>query len=249
MRLATLDQIGHNNPPGPIDFAKEAMEDLSRFLENNPVIQSEEQAREGGLFVERTRKTIQDLEDARKKEVGPLNEEVKRINEQYRSVRDPMDGVLSDLRRRLTDFTAKEEAKRFREAELARQKALELEMEARRAEEAEREAKQNSTLGEVTNVAAAIIEADQTFSAFKQADRTASIAEKHTAVRIPSQLGGKALSLRTRETLILDDAIAAIQAIGVTEAISDAILSAARNYRKLKGELPNGVRSETKRSI
>lgn len=245
----TVVGLRHNNPPSQIEFAKEAMDDLSRFLLDNPVLLTPEQAVEGGLFVERTRKTIQDLEDERKKTVSPLNEQVKSINEQYRTVRDPLDNVLSELRRRLTDHIAREEAARFKAAEEARQIAEAAEMEARRAEAAEQEAKQNATFGEVTDVAQAIVQADQAFTAFERADRAAQIAERETHVRLPSQLGGKALSMRTKEELILDDAHAAIQSIGVTEAIHDAILAAARSYRRLKGELPPGVRAEHTRSI
>lgn len=247
--MSALPSRLHNNPPSSIDFAREAMADLNTFLTDHPVIQSTEQAKEGALYVERTRKTIQDMEDERKRSVAPLNEQVKTINESYRCVRDPLDNVLSELRRRLTDFTAREEAKRIREAEEKRLAAEAAELEARRAEEAEREAKASATFGEVTDVAAAVVEADQAFSRFKQADREAALAEHNTSVRLPSQLGGKALSLRTTENLILDDAIAAIKAIGVTDKISDAILSAARSYRKLRGQLPPGVRAETTRSI
>lgn len=244
-----LATVGHNNPPSQIDFAREAMSDLSRFLSDNPVIQTTEQAKEGALFVERSRKTIQDLEDARKRETAPLNDRVKVINEGYRTVRDPLDSILSELRRRLTDFTAREEAKRIREAEIARQAALDAEMEARRAEEAEREAKAGATVGEITDVVTAVVEADQAFSRFKQADREAALAERDTSVRLPSQLGGKALSMRSKETLIVTDAEAAIIEIGLTDGIRDAILSAARNYRKLKGVLPAGVSAQHTRSI
>jgi hypothetical protein len=242
----------HNNPPSPIDFAGVAMADLSGWLKNNPVIQTPEQAKEGALFVERSRKTLQDLDDARKKEVSPLNERVKGINEQYRSVGGPMANVLSELRRRLTDYTAREEARRIHAAELARQAAADAEMEARRAEEAEREAKQNATLGEITDVAAAIVAADQTFSDYAKADRAAQLAESQTHVRLASQLGGKALSLREKEILFLDDPRAAIDAICAAMPLGglhDAILTAARAYRKQNGVLPPGVRSEITRSI
>jgi hypothetical protein len=249
----SLAMQGHNQPPSPIDYAKEAMADLANFLTETPVIQTPEQAKQGSLFVERSRKTLQDLDDARKAEAGPLNEKVKAINEQYRCVRDPFDGVLSELRRRLTDFAAREEAARIRLAEEARKQAEALEMEARRAEEAERESKANATLGEVTDVAAAIVEADQSFSRFTKADRAAQIAESQTHVRLPSQLGGKALSLREKETLYVDDPIAALMAILAVNAplenIFGAILMAARKYRKDMGELPPGIRSEITRSI
>jgi hypothetical protein len=249
----SLAMQGHNQPPSPIDYAREAMSDLANFLTDTPVIQTPEQAKEGSLFVERSRKTLADLDDARKSEVGPLNEQVKAINEQYRHIRDPFDGVLSELRRRLTDFTAREEAARIKLAEEARKQAEALEMEARRAEEAEREAKQNATLGEITDVAAAIVAADQTFSDYAKADRAAQIAESQTHVRLPSQLGGKALSLREKETLFVDDPIAALMAIlsvkAPIENIFGAILMAARKYRKDMGVLPPGVRSEITRSI
>jgi hypothetical protein len=249
----SLAMQGHNLPPSPIDYAKEAMSDLAAWLTNNPVIQDAEQAKQGSLFVERSRKTLQDLDDARKNEVSPLNERVKGINEQYRSVSGPMDNVLSELRRRLTDYAAREEARRLREAELARQAAADAEMEARRAEEAEREAKQNATLGEIVNVAAAITEADQSFSRFAKADRAAQIAESQTHVRLPSQLGGKALSLREKETLIVDSPINAVTSMcGTPELIAiinEAILTAARKCRRMYGNLPVGVRSETTRSI
>jgi hypothetical protein len=247
-----LPARNHNNPPGPIDYAREAMTDLANFLTDNPVIQTPEQAKEGSLFVERSRKTLQDLEDARKAETGPLNEQVKAIRERYETVRAPFGGVVAELRHRLTDYTARLEAARIREAEAARLEAQRLEMEARRAEGAEREAKQNATLGEIVNVAAAIIEANQTFSDYAKADRAAQIAESQTHVRLPSQLGGKALSLRENETLVVTDMLMAVEALmlaHITERIKEGILKAARTYRKVRGVLPPGVRSEITRSI
>lgn len=243
-----MNVIGHNRA-SPIDYARDAMADLNGFLTDNPVIEDGQQAQAGALFVERTRKTIQDMEDARKAEVGPLNEQVKGINERYRVARSPLENILDELRRRLTDFAAREEAKRIREAEQARLTAEALEMDARRAEEAEREAKQNATMGEIVDVAEAIVTADQAFNEFERAARAAAVAERNVPVRLPSQLGGKALSMRTKETLILNSYSKAIKAIGPNDKIRDAILSAARDYRKLKGHLPEGVSSETTREI
>jgi hypothetical protein len=136
---------------------------------------------------------------------------------------------------------------------LARQAAADAEMEARRAEKAEREAKQNATLGEITDVAAAILDADDAFEQYAKADRAAQIAESQTHVRLPSQLGGKALSLREKELLIVTDMVAAVSTF-VTEDIGThhlhgAILTAARLYRKVKDKLPPGVKAEITRSI
>lgn len=244
-----IPAIGHNDPPSAIAFASEAMADLGRFLVDTPVIENSEQAQQGALFVERCRKTLQDVEDARKAEVGPLNERVKTINELYKSARSPLERVLDELRHRLTDYAAREEAKRIHEAEEMRKAAELAEMEARVAEQRERDAKENASCGEITDVAERVIEADQAFSTFQKADRAAAVAERNTSVRLPSQLGGKALSMRTKETLVLISYGKAIKAIGPNDKIRDAILSAARDYRKQKGHLPEGVSVETTREI
>lgn len=245
----SMPALGHNHPPSPIEYARDATHDLGRFLKDNPVIQTGEQATEGTLFVERCRKTLQDLEDARKTETGPLNDQVKSINERYRTFREPLASITDELRRRLTDFAAREEARRIREAEEKRRAAELAEMEARVAEQREKDAKENATFGEVVDVAERVIEADQAFSAFEKAQRAAAVAERDTHVRLPSQLGGRALSMRTKETLVLEHYGRALKAIGKNEKIEAAILSAARDYRKLHGSLPDGVTATQERSI
>src|SRR5688572_27715592 len=126
--------IGHNRAPSPIEMGQEALADLNLFLTENPVIE-QEHVKGATLFAERTRKTIADIEDARKAEVSPLNEKVKNINERYGFARKPLENLYNELRFRLTDFAAREEARRQREADEARLRAEALEMEARRAEE------------------------------------------------------------------------------------------------------------------
>lgn len=257
MRMAELDMdmqnghalAGHNNPPGAIEFSAIALTDLARFMTNTPVIETAEHASEAALFVERTRKTLQDLDDARKSQVKPLNDEVAEINATFKAVREPLDRVLTELKSRLTAFARIEEARRLAEAERARRAAELLELEARVAEQRERDAKANATMGEVVDVAQTIVEADTAFATFARADRAAAVAERNAPVRIASQLGGRAVSMRAKETLTLDDPMAAIIAIGLTEGITEAILTAARAYRKLKGKLPDGVSSELSREI
>jgi hypothetical protein len=174
---------------------------------------------------------------------------VKAINDQYREVRGPIEKVVDELRWRLTDYAAREEKKRIVAAEELRLAAEAAEMEARRAEEAERDAKQNATLGELTNVAAAVVEADQAFSRFEKADRAAAVAENNTNVRIASQLGGRALSMREKETLIIANAMEAFSVLGNHPKVIEALLTAARDYRRKRGELPAGVTASYSRSI
>jgi hypothetical protein len=246
--MSSVAVIGHNRA-SPIEIAKDTLSDLNRFLTDTPVIETPEHAKQGALFVERTRKTLADLEDDRRVTVRPLNDEVKLINLEYGNASRPLETVLNELKWRLTDFAAREEAKRQHEADEKRKQAELAEMEARVAEQREREAKAGATVGEITDVAAAVVEADQRFNEYGRAARAAAIAERSVPVRLSSQLGGKALSLRTKETLVLDDAYAAIREMGVTDKIRDAVLSAARDYRRLHEKLPAGVSAKTTREI
>lgn len=244
-----LAPVGHNSPPGPIEDASNAIADLSKFLEAVPVIETEDQARQGKLHVDRTRATLGALEDARDAAVRPLNEQVKAVNTEFKAAREPLEKVLNELRFRLTDFAAKEEAKRYAAAEIARLIAADAERAARMAEEREREVKENATFGEVADVGQAIVEADRAFADFEARTREAQRAERETNVRIGGGFSGRALSMRTSETLILKSYGQAITAIGPNPKIEAAILTAARDYRKLHGRLPAGVESVKERSI
>lgn len=241
--------LGHNRPPSPLDDAQSAIADLSRFLAAVPVIENEDQARQGKLHVDRTRATLGALEDARDATVRPLNERVKEINGEYKAISGPLTRVFDELRARLTVYAKELEAERLRQAEAARLAAFEAERAAREAEERERDAKENATLGEIADVAAAIVEADHAFADFERANREALRAEKETNVRIGGGFSGRALSMRTSETLVLESYGHAIKAIGPNPKIETAILSAARDYRTLHGKLPFGVKSVTERKI
>jgi hypothetical protein len=261
------EAIGGNNPPEPIEEEAATDEDettralvsiesardcyrlLAAFLADTPVIENPGDAKKAANFVEQARRTIGTMEDERKLLVGPLNEEVKEINDRYRTPRDCIEKILDELKRRLTAFAAAEEAKRQREAEAAREAAEEAERAAREAEAIESDAKAMADVGVCdVNVAAAIAQADRAFDGFKRADRAAVRAEASIPVRLNGGYG-RAVSMRKTETLILDDACAAIAAIGLTDTIRDAILSAARAYRKLNGSLPAGVSAVTERQF
>ena len=83
-------------------------------------------------------------------------------------------------------------------------------------------------------------EADASFKTFEQSRRTLEIAQVDSRFKVG---GGfqKPLGLRTSKKLVLNDVEAAIKAIGLTEGIREAVLSSARDYRKLRGALPAGV--------
>lgn len=241
--------IGGNGPPTCVSTARGVYATLAAFLKNVPVIQSAVDAKTGANLLEQGRATLGEMEGERRAIVDPLNAEVSIINDRYRAPREAVQSIMDELKRRLTTFAAAEEAERARKAEAAREAAQEAERIAREAERIEADAKARADVGECDlNVAAVIAQADRTFATFKRADRNAARAEKETTVRLNGGFG-RAVTMRKSETLVLDDATAAIAAMGVSDGIRDAILSAARSYRKLNGRLPAGVSAETERKF
>lgn len=249
-------KIGHNNPPETIEAAQDTMRALSDWMAEHPVIAVEDDAREAKKLLDRAKGCAGEIENDRDRQVRPLNEQIAVINAKFKAVHNTdakkpgtLDRVVLELKARLSVFIKAEEARRFAEAERLRLEAVEAERAAREAEEREREAVANAKAGELgVDVTQVVIEADSRFAEFQKADRDAARAGRNERVKIGGGWGN-AVSLRAKETLILDDAIAAIQVLGVNEKITDAILSAARDYRKVEGSLPAGVSSVTDRHL
>lgn len=249
----TLDvvgaDIGHNRPPSAIDDAQACSKSLSDYLAAHPVVQTEDDARKAKLFLDRGTNTLAELEAAEKKETAPLYKSWKAAIAKYKPATDHLTKIIDQVKARLTVFARAEEERRVAAAEAARKIAEEAERVAREAERVEAEAKENASLGEVgVDVGAAIETADTTFSQFERANRVAELAERDSHVRIGGGLG-RVSTLRTKETLVLEDAVKAIAETGVTEKIREAVLSSARDYRKLHGKLPTGVKATTERVI
>lgn len=242
-------EAGHNQPPDMTVTAVETGKDISAWMAENPVIQTEESAREAKLFLDRGKLCIQDLEDERSAKVQPLNTRVAEINGYYRSPRETLNRILGELRGRLTIFAKQEEAKRIAAAEEARRKAEAAEAAAREAERLEQERLANAAAGELgVDVAATIEAADQAFAEYEKTSRQAAIAEKESHVKIAGGLS-RAVSLRKKETLFVTDPQKAIAALGLTTEINEALLKSARTYRKLYNNLPPGISSEITEEI
>jgi len=241
--------IGANGPPSPIDSAKEAMTELSAFTENNPVIQDFDDAKQYAAWIERTRVALQAMEDERKPIVDPLNAELERINKPYRLVRQPLEKLYELAKARLTKYNNAVEQARLREAQRLREEAERQEREVREAEAREQEAILNAEQGECADVGGAIADADQAFKGFQKADRAAATAERNVPVRIASVMGNKAMSMRTTEVFIVEDACAAIAIMGCSPDLQKQIIKDAKRFREATGELPDGVKSEYQRSL
>lgn len=248
--------MGGNNPPDPIEMAENIMQLLSDWMKEHPVIQTEEDAREAKPLIDRAKAAMDELETERDRKVRPYNEEVAKINAEYKAVHntDPkkpgtFNKIFNELKLRVAEYLRKEEQKRLAAAAEARRIQEEAERQAREAEAREREALENASAGEIgVDVAAVTQEADKAFETFERQSRFADRVERDTKVKIGGGFDS-AVSLRNSETLKVDDALKAIVVIGITERIREAILTEARAYRKANGRLPEGVSATTERKL
>jgi hypothetical protein len=99
-----------------------------------------------------------------------------------------------------------------------------------------------------TGVADKIKAADEKFAEFETASRFAARAEKDVAFRIGNGVR-QSLGDAYRENPGAGKLRRAIKAIGPCEKIETAILSAARDYRKEHGALPDGVSEISERKF
>lgn len=248
--------IGGNNPPGPLVMAEVIMKTLSDWMKEHPVIETEEDARAAKPLIDRAKAAMDEVEAERDDMVRPLNERVAEINSEYKAVHntDPkrpgtFNKVFNELKSRLAEYLRAEEQRRLAAAAEARRLQEEAEQQAREAEARETAALSNAAVGEIgVDVAAVTKEADEAFGVFERQSRFADRAERDTKVKIGGGFAG-AVSLRSAETLNLDDALKAIAIMGVSEKLREAILSAAREYRKQHGKLPDGVSSIKERKL
>jgi hypothetical protein len=251
-----IASIGHNSPPDTISAAHDTMHALSDWMKERPEISSEDDAREAKRLLDRATSCADELEAERIKLVKPLNEQVDTINSRYKAIHNTdkkrpaiLDKIVAELKDRLSCFLRAEEARREAVAEQKRLAAEEAERAAREAEAKEQEAIANAKAGELgVDVTQVVVEADSRFTEFKKANREAALAERESHVRIG---GGwkRSASLRDKETLVLDSYSKAITAIGPHQKIEEAILSAAREYRKKHGVLPAGVSAAITRQV
>ena len=250
--MSNLATLGHNMPPDVIGTAKDALAELNGFLKENPVVQTAADAKQAGAWLERTRGSLKELEDDRTRQVGPLNAQVKKINDLFRAAREPLEKVCNELRRRLTAYTTAEELKRAAEAERLRLQAEAMAEAARQKAAAADDAIAGADVGELSDVGTAIADADAAIKAAGKADRAAARAERESTVRIASVMGGRALAPRTvtrLRTRSVEDACKALRAIGLTPEVDEFVCSLARRYEKQLDEWPDWIEVTVERSI
>jgi hypothetical protein len=239
--------IGDNR--GLIDEAREVFNRVSFWLREHPIIATSEDAKDANEHFGATQRCLRDMEAERKVQVEPLTEQVTLINTQYRSVRQPIERALDELKRRLTAYVAAEERARAAGAAKLRAAAEAKERAAREAEAREADAIASVDVGVCDDAGGAIADADAAFAEFQRADRAAATAEHNVTVKLRDRFSQRARSMRNSEVLTVSDAAAALAVLGVTERIAEAIVSEARAYRKAHGTLPPGIAVQWVRSL
>lgn len=239
----------HNNPPEILELAREVTRNISEWFAENIGVSNADQAKQAKLQIDRAKLCLKDLEDERDGKVRPLNEKVLAINADYRAVKRPLDTLLGAMLSDLNNFVKAEEQRRIDAAIEAQRIADEAEQKAREAERIERELLSNAAQGEVgIDIAATTLEADRAFAEFEKAKRSAIRAEEGQTVIIRGGLG-KGIGLREKEVLTVDDPLAAITEMGLTDNVQQAIITAARAYRRLNKRLPSGISATIERRV
>lgn len=240
--------VGHNKG-GMIQSASDVIESLSQWLKDNPVVETEVQARVAKVQIDRAKLCLKDLEDERTVKVAPLRQQLEGINREYKAPSNLLSASLEHVEQRLGDFIRAEVARREEEARIVQELADAAKFAALEAERLEREAQDNAAAGELdVDIVAHTKAADDAFNEAVAAERKAIRAQRDTHVKIGGGFS-RAISLRNKETLIVEDAVAALTQIGLTDGIRDAILTGARTYKKLHGQYPNGIKVETRQEL
>ncbi len=227
---------------------------LSDWMRGRETIVDDYAANRAHEFVDRANKALATMEDERDALVRPLNTQVRDINDRYRAPRSALEKVRDVLKGRLTAFAKRKEAEQKREAEEARRIAREAIEAAMAAEQRETEALIDDARHGVVDVDIGAIQAD-TAGAVADAAKACRVLARaeHAKVRIGGGFG-RVLSLRDTETLTVTDWKAAIAQMidddgDLPKDITEAILKAARAYRKAFRELPNGITATFDRSL
>ena len=245
-----MNDIGHNQPPDMTVTAGEVCQSINDWLKENPVVTNEEEAKEAKSQIDRGKLCVKDLEAERDKKVRPLNERVKEINGYYRGPKTTLEEVTGEAAARLAAYLRAEEQRRIAKAEEARLAAEAAEQAARLAEQAEQEKIDAARTGELgVDISEAKRDADE---AFKEYERTSRFAERAERDAAKTKVGGgftRAVGLKNVETLEVDDPLAAFMALWPTADIEEALLKAARAYRKTAGQLPPGVIAHVERKL
>ena len=246
--MNAIAQIGHNNPP-PAEVIEPTRAMLAAWLDEHPVVLTQEDANDAGAAIDRAKRTLADLEADRDAAVRPLNERVKTINAGFREAREPVERLVAEVDKTVKAWIRTEEDRKRREAEEARARAAEIERIAREKMEAEEAARADAAVGVLdAGIAEAIIATDAALAEAARAKRDADLAERDAKVRVSGGIG-RAMGLRTYTDITVENIGMTLKSLLTTEKrVSDFKEMLAKyfkaeivSYEKEHGTAPAGV--------
>lgn len=242
--------LGGNHPPSAIDAAKSVYAEISAWLLDRVAIQTEQDALDAKLRFDRGKAAIKALDAEREAEAKPLHAAWQAVLAKSKPTASALNALLDDLKKRMTVFALAEERRRQALLDAARIAHDEAEAKAAAADAALRLASEDAHQGDCeADVGAAIEAAEAAKNAMQNTTNDAVAAWRHA--KAPVMQGGfaNAIGLKDKKTLVINDHVAAIAAIGLTDDIREAILKSARAFVKEHGRLPNGISETTKREL
>jgi hypothetical protein len=239
--------------PDVIESAREVYKSVAVFLNDHPAIVTEDDARAANEILGSGRSMLKSLDLADGAECDPIYARWKELKAKWKKPITSLKAVVDQLAEILRVHMVEEDRKRKAIAEEARRVAEEAKRIALEAEEAERKAILDAQEGEFADVGHKMAVADSAFEQFKEAKAESKVATRDQDVRYRSRFASKATTLRTVETLHVDDPVAALNALWPDDGLRESLLTAARAWRKSHGgeatTLPPGIRRTTEQKI
>ena len=235
---------------------KHAVE-VSSFLANTPVIADLRDANQAKTLRDGAKGFLKGIAEAQKEAASPFYSMYKNIMAFFAPDVERLCHAVEELDRRLSAFLIAEEARRKAAAQEALRIATDAVKAAIEARDAERDARENVDLGEIgVDVLAIQQQTDAAADAARSAEIQAAIAKRDAErVRIGGGIG-RAVGLRKKETLVVENWINALNDICATlnqtylpVEIEESIITASRAFRKTFGRLPAGVVSKIERTL
>lgn len=252
--------IGGNNPPKSAVFLRveEIIAVANKWITERPTITEQEIADKAGAFVRQSTTAQNELNKARLEATLPLRQQVDAINKEHDDLGSTLKRLTGIILERLNAFATAQRLEQERIAREAREAAEKAAAEAAEAKRKEAEllaqAESGAAKGGFANVASSIAESREAEQRAKQLEAEAKAAEK-----AKPKFGGehftegsrRSLTQRKVETPVVSSPGDVLRAVitanggSVPDGVRDALLTAARAYKREKGKWPKGITIET----
>lgn len=235
--------IGHNNPPEPTPFeaARDKIEALMTEAKNwfdGATVKTQEEADAISKLVDLARKARKEADEARKVEKQPFDDAGNEVQARYNPILKRADMISEIGKKAVAPYLEKLEAEKRAAAEKLRAEA-----EAKRIE-----AEAALRASQATDIAAR----EQAEAMLKEAQKADANARKAENDKAHAKGGARAMTLRTRYVVTLDDPVIAARHMWATRrALMEAYLIELAEQVVASGarEIPGFIVTETKVAV